>query len=138
MASSPPGQDAPVPVPLFPGSSARYNYRSGLALEGRGGQPRTSPVVAVSEQHRGGHPGPGPARDPRGAAERPAARGALVLDYKTVRHHLRVLGKNGLVTTAGERYGQVYFLSPSMESHWTVFESIVKEMKTRGDRRAAK
>src|SRR5438132_10470316 len=73
----PPGQDAPFPVPLFPGSSARYNYRSGLDRDGRGGQPRTSPVVAVSEQHRGGHQGPGPARDPRGAAERAAARGGL-------------------------------------------------------------
>lgn len=73
--------------------------------------------------------------EPRNAQQ---LAGALVLDYKTVRHHLRVLGKNGLVTTAGERYGQVYFLSPSMESHWTVFESIVKDMKTRGDRRAAK
>ena len=73
--------------------------------------------------------------EPRNAQQ---LAGALVLDYKTVRHHLRVLGKNGLVTTVGERYGQVYFLSPSIESHWTVFESIVKDMKTRGDRRAAK
>src|SRR5438876_7149301 len=134
----PPGQDAPFPVPLFPGSSARYNYRSGLARDGRGGQPRTSPVVAVSEQHRGGHPGPGPARDPGGAAERAAARGGLGPGLQDRPHHLRVLGKNGLVTTVGERYGQVYFLSPSIESHWTVFESIVKDMKTRGDRRAAK
>jgi DNA-binding transcriptional ArsR family regulator len=62
----------------------------------------------------------------------------LTLDYKTVRHHLRVLGKNGLITTAGERYGQVYFLSASMESHWTVFEAIVKNVKTRGDRRGTR
>ncbi|TLZ96194.1 MAG: winged helix-turn-helix transcriptional regulator [Methanobacteriota archaeon] len=62
----------------------------------------------------------------------------LALDYKTVRHHLRVLGKNGLVTTAGERYGQVYFLSPSIESHWAVFEKIVRDMQTRGDRRGTK
>jgi len=72
--------------------------------------------------------------EPRNAQQ---LAGALALDYKTVRHHLRVLGKNGLVTTAGDRYGQVYFLSPSMESHWTVFENIVKDMKIRGDRRAA-
>jgi len=62
----------------------------------------------------------------------------LALDYKTVRHHLRVLGKNGLVTTAGERYGQVYFLSPSIESRWAVFENIVRDMQTRGDRRGTK
>lgn len=63
---------------------------------------------------------------------------ALGLDYTTVRHHLRVLGKNGLVTTAGDRYGQVYFLSAAMESHWSVFEQIVRDLKARGDRHAAK
>lgn len=63
---------------------------------------------------------------------------ALGLDYTTVRHHLRVLARNGLVTTAGDRYGQVYFLSGSMESHWGAFEQIVENVKTRGDRRAAK
>lgn len=56
---------------------------------------------------------------------------ALGLDYTTVRHHLRVLGRNGLVTTAGDRYGQVYFLSASMESHWSVFERIVERVKKR-------
>ncbi len=61
---------------------------------------------------------------------------ALDLDYTTVRHHLRVLGKNGLVSTAGERYGQVYFLSPSMESHWSAFEHIEENLKARGDRHA--
>lgn len=57
----------------------------------------------------------------------------LGVDYTTVRHHLRVLGKNGLIATAGERYGQVYFPSSSMESHWTVFEKIVENIKARGD-----
>ena len=61
---------------------------------------------------------------------------ALGLDYTTVRHHLRVLGKNGLVTTAGERYGQVYFLSAATESHWPVFERIVESVKARGVRHA--
>lgn len=61
---------------------------------------------------------------------------ALRLDYTTVRHHLRVLAKNGIVTKAGERYGQVYFLSAATESHWAVFERIVDRVKTRGGRRA--
>ena len=72
--------------------------------------------------------------EPRNAQQ---LAGALVLDYKTVRHHLRVLGKNGLVTTAGERYGQVYFLSPATESHWPVFERIMETMKARGARHAS-
>ena len=64
---------------------------------------------------------------------------ALRLDYTTVRHHLRVLEKNGLVATAGDRYGQVYFLSSSMESHWDVFERIVGQGRSSGgDARASK
>ena len=51
---------------------------------------------------------------------------ALDLDYTTVRHHLRVLLKNNLVVTAGERYGQVYFLSSMMESRWDDFERILE------------
>lgn len=62
---------------------------------------------------------------------------ALGLDYTTVRHHLRVLGKNGITTTAGERYGQVYFLSPATESHWQIFERIVESVKARGVRHAS-
>ncbi len=50
---------------------------------------------------------------------------ALGVDYTTVRHHLRVLLKNGLVVTAGEGYGTMYFVSNSMESHWTVLEGIL-------------
>jgi DNA-binding transcriptional ArsR family regulator len=57
---------------------------------------------------------------------------ALGVDYTTVRHHLRVLSRNGLVSAAGERYGQVYFPSPSLESHWAVFERIVSEVKGDG------
>jgi len=63
---------------------------------------------------------------------------ALDVDYTTVRHHLRVLGRNGLVTPAGERYGQVYFLSSSMESHWDAFERIVENVRTRGVRHGTK
>lgn len=73
--------------------------------------------------------------EPRNAQQ---LAGALALDYKTVRHHLRVLGKNGLISTVGDRYGQVYFLSASMESHWTIFEQLVKDMQARSDRRAKK
>jgi len=65
---------------------------------------------------------------------------ALRLDYSTVRHHLRVLVKNNLTVTSGEHYGQVYFLSGSMESHWPTFERILERMNERvrrGDEHAA-
>ncbi len=50
--------------------------------------------------------------------------GMLQVDYRTVRHHLDVLEKNGIVTPMGERYGMMYFLSPEMEENYEVFEEI--------------
>lgn len=48
----------------------------------------------------------------------------LGMEYKNVRHHLDVLLKNGLLTTAGEGYGITYFLSSELESNYRVFEEI--------------
>jgi hypothetical protein len=43
----------------------------------------------------------------RAAAQRdPSCRGAQ-LDYKTVRHHLNVLGENDIVDNPGDDYGVV-------------------------------
>ena len=56
---------------------------------------------------------------------------ALKVDYTTVRHHLRVMEKNGLVTTTGDRYGKLYFLSNTMESHWATFETIAARTRHR-------
>jgi len=52
----------------------------------------------------------------------------LGLDYKTVRHHLKVLQDNKIVTAAGEGYGSVYFLSPGMEEEYEVFEEYLNKM----------
>jgi DNA-binding transcriptional ArsR family regulator len=52
----------------------------------------------------------------------------LGMDYRTIRHHLKVLERNRLITTAGEGYGTTYFLSPAMEEHYEVFEEIVNRM----------
>lgn len=46
------------------------------------------------------------------------------LDYKTVRHHIDVLLDNKIITTSGEKYGAMYFLSKSMEENYEVFEEI--------------
>lgn len=48
----------------------------------------------------------------------------LKVDYRTVRHHLEVLEKNGLVTSMGERYGKIYFLSHELEKNFEDFEEI--------------
>lgn len=48
----------------------------------------------------------------------------LDLDYKTVRHHLKVLEKNHLVTAMGSDYGKVYFPSDLLEEHANYFTEI--------------
>ena len=50
----------------------------------------------------------------------------LKMDYRTIRHHLKVLQKNKIITTAGEGYGTTFFLSQMMEENYEVFEEILK------------
>jgi len=52
----------------------------------------------------------------------------LKMDYRTIRHHLKVLEKNGIITSAGERYGVTYFLSPEMEENYALFEEILNKI----------
>jgi predicted transcriptional regulator len=39
----------------------------------------------------------------------------LDLDYKAVQHHMKILGKNNLVTKIGEKYGAIFHLSNFLE-----------------------
>jgi len=52
----------------------------------------------------------------------------IKMDYRTIRHHLDVLEKNKIITTAGEGYGVTYFLSTAMEENYALFEEIMKRM----------
>ena len=52
----------------------------------------------------------------------------LEMDYRTIRHHLRVLEKNRIITAVGEGYGITYFLSPAMEENCGVFEEILNRL----------
>ena len=49
---------------------------------------------------------------------------ALKLDYKTIRHHLGVLLRNGIISSTGNTYGTTYFLSLELEEEYNVFEEI--------------
>ena len=53
---------------------------------------------------------------------------SLGMDYRTIRHHIEVLEKNRIITSAGEGYGVTYFLSPLMEENYALFEEIVKKI----------
>jgi DNA-binding transcriptional ArsR family regulator len=52
----------------------------------------------------------------------------IKMDYRTIRHHLEVLQKNGIVIYAGEKYSATYFLSPIMEENYSLFEEIVNKI----------
>ncbi|MGD0451448.1 MAG: winged helix-turn-helix domain-containing protein [Candidatus Bathyarchaeia archaeon] len=55
----------------------------------------------------------------------------LEVDYKTIRHHIEILEKNNLITSAGgagSGYGTTYFLSPALEENYALFEDIRKRM----------
>ncbi|HTY51633.1 MAG TPA: winged helix-turn-helix domain-containing protein [Methanomicrobiales archaeon] len=51
------------------------------------------------------------------------------LDYKTVRHHLDVLKKHQLVSSMGEEYGSMYFLSEEMRSRYDEFLGIWRQIE---------
>ena len=52
----------------------------------------------------------------------------LGMDYRTMRHHIEVLEKNRIITSAGEGYGKTYFLSQVMEENYFLFEEIVNKI----------
>ena len=64
-------------------------------------------------------------KEPRNANQLASLLG---VDYRTVRHHLDVLEKNGLLTSMGEQYGKMYFLSSELEENFRVFEEIWNEI----------
>lgn len=54
---------------------------------------------------------------------------ALGLDYRTIRHHLDLLIRNGLITQpVGEAYASPYFLSAYLEGNYTIFEEVRKKL----------
>ena len=48
----------------------------------------------------------------------------LHLDYKTVQHHVKVLGENRLLTSEEKKYGTIYFPSQIFEQNRKIFEEI--------------
>ena len=52
----------------------------------------------------------------------------LNIDYQTTSHHLNVLFNNGIITTEGDKYGRIYFLSKDMEANLKDFNQIWEKL----------
>ena len=52
----------------------------------------------------------------------------LGLDYKAIQHHIRVLEKNNLIVSVGEKYGIAHFISTFLEVNMEAFEEIAKKL----------
>ena len=88
-----------------------FKYLLGWIIGGmRGGVTRAQILTALKEQ-------------PRNANQLATL---MRKDYRTIRHHLRVLEKNRIVTSVGDGYGTTYFLSPEMEDNYALFEEMFK------------
>ncbi len=58
----------------------------------------------------------------------------LGLDYRTIRHHLDLLQKNGLITRpSGDAYASPYFLSTYLDGNYAIFEEIRRSLPGKGD-----
>jgi DNA-binding transcriptional ArsR family regulator len=90
-----------------------FKYILGWLLAGtRGGLSRAKIIKALNEA-------------PQNANQ---LANLLGMDYRTIRHHLEVLEKNRIITSAGDGYGKTYFLSPTMEENYAMFEEILKKI----------
>lgn len=52
---------------------------------------------------------------------------SLNLNYRTVQHHLKVLEENNIVTTEGDNYGKMYFLSDRMQRNLDILEEVAEQ-----------
>lgn len=52
---------------------------------------------------------------------------SLDLNYRTVQHHLEVLEENNIVTTEGDNYGKMYFLSDRMQRNLDILEEVAEQ-----------
>lgn len=57
----------------------------------------------------------------------------LGMEYRLVQHHVGVLVKNSVVISKGEGYGRMYFINPWLESHFEIFEDVVRRLNFKLD-----
>jgi DNA-binding transcriptional ArsR family regulator len=80
----------------------------------------------------GSRGGPNRARILRALDDRPRNANRLADDvdlaYDTIRHHLRVLEDNGVVTSSDGDYGVVYLPSDRARANWETVETILTQV----------
>jgi len=52
----------------------------------------------------------------------------LHLDYKTIKHHIKILEKNNIILPSQDSYGKLYFLSNNMKRNLHIFNKIYKKL----------
>lgn len=63
---------------------------------------------------------------------------SLEMDYRTIRHHLKLLQKNRIITSTGDGYGKTYFLSIELEENYDLFEEILNKLWKKQKRKKKK
>ena len=52
----------------------------------------------------------------------------LVLDYKAIQHHMKVLEKNNMVSRIGEKYGAIFHLSNFLEVNIIALDEAIDKL----------
>ena len=52
----------------------------------------------------------------------------LELDYKAIQHHMKVLGKNNMVSKIGEKYGAIFHLSNFLEMNISALDEAIDKL----------
>jgi DNA-binding transcriptional ArsR family regulator len=60
------------------------------------------------------------------------------MDYRTIRHHLKILEKNRMIISSGEGYGKTYFLSIDMDQNYAIFDEILNKLWKKQKRKKKK
>ena len=58
----------------------------------------------------------------------------LELDYKTIKHSINVLEKNGLVTREGEGYGDMFFPSDKILNNLETLYVVIRKVEAKMDK----
>ncbi|MFW6376303.1 MAG: PAS domain-containing protein, partial [Thermoplasmatota archaeon] len=54
----------------------------------------------------------------------------LDLNYRTIKHHIDILMDHDLITSSGEGYGDVYFISSRLEENYYLLEGMKQKRET--------